>query len=319
MEVVAIIGASGFVGRHLSDWLVGRGDRQIRALIHQHRPRQLRDQPHLTLLEGDLLKPETLTGLLRPDCTVVNLAYLPDQPGQENLRAAANLAEACIQAKIKRLIHCSTAVVAGQVSGSVINEETLCRPVNEYEMTKLAVEKILIEKSGGAFEVVVLRPTAIFGADGKNLLKLADELNRGGLALRYVKSCLFNRQRMNLIYVGNVVAAIVFLIDAGLSLDREIFIVSDDDHPLNNYRAIEQYLQTRWGYPDYPWPRLPLPPLALAMLLKLAGRSNFNPARVYESQKLTQAGFKKPISFEDGLASFADWYQEQFLKGPAER
>lgn len=318
MGIVAITGGSGFVGQHLLALLAGRDDLQIRALIHRHRPPQLRGYHNLTPVEGDLLKPKTLNGLLQPGCTVVNLAYLSDQSDQENLRAAANLAEACLQAKIKRLIHCSTVAVTGRAPGNVVNEETPCRPVHVYETTKLAIEKILIEKSGSTLEVVILRPTTIFGAGGKNLLKLADELNRGRRAVRYIKSCLFNRRKMNLVYVGNVAAAIAFLIDVRPCLDREIFIVSHDEHPSNNYRTIEQYLLARWDYPDYPLPCLPLPPLILSTLLKLAGRPNSNPARVYEGQKLVQAGFEKPISFEAGLTSFADWYKEQFLKDAAE-
>lgn len=319
MSMVAITGGTGFVGQHLLALLANRNDLPMRVLIHHNCNHKLLDQPNITQVEGDLLKPETLSRLLQPGCTVVNLVYLRDQSSQENLQAVTNLAQACAQAKIKRLIHCSTAVVAGRVSGNIINEETPCHPVNEYEFTKLAMEKALVEKSGGAFEVVILRPTAIFGPGGKNLLKLADDLSHGQRAINYIKSSLFNRRKMNLVCVDNVAAAIAFLIDTQQNFDREFFIISDSEYPLNNYRAIEKYLMARWGYQDYPVPHIPFPPFVLSFLLKLAGRSNLNPACIFDSQKLMRAGFEKPISFEAGLVSFADWYKEQFLQRVEER
>ena len=69
----------------------------------------------------------------------------------------------------------------------------------------------------------------------------------------------------------------------------------------------------RLGFKDYSFPRVPLPKFVLTALLTLAGKSNVNPNRVYSSQKLMKVGFKKPISFEVGFDSFADWYEKKFL------
>jgi nucleoside-diphosphate-sugar epimerase len=118
---------------------------------------------------------------------------------------------------------------------------------------------------------------------------------------------------MNLVYVANVVSAIAFLVEIDGGIGREVFIVSDDDDPSNNYRDIEKYLMKRFGYAGYPVPRIPLPPFVLAFLLRLAGRSNRNPARVYSCEKLLKAGFRKPIAFESGLAFFRRLVQRSVL------
>lgn len=314
MDVIAITGATGFIGERLLDYLGSREDFQIRVLIHRNRSSKILNRNNIITVEGDLMCPENLNRFITPGCTVVNLVYLRERSKQENLMAMDNLAGACAEAKIKRFIHCSTAVVAGKVPDKVINENTTCNPINEYEETKLAVEKILLEGNGNLFEIVILRPTAVFGPGGKNLLKLANDLREGNSVINYLKSCLFNDRKMNMVYIDNVVAAIAFLIDINKKMDREIFIVSDDEHPLNNYNDIEKYLMKSFGHKNYQIPRIPLPFFILAFFLKLAGRSNLNPASVYECQKLLNAGFKKPVLFDRGLAYFADWYKGKFYQ-----
>ena len=315
MNEVAVTGASGFIGSHLLELLAARADMRVRALVRgSHRLKNGNIMP----VSGDLMRRETLTDFIVPGSVVVNLAYLEDKPREENLKAAANLAETCRQAGIRRLIHLSTAVVAGR-SGGVVNEGTSCQPLTEYERTKEEVERLLQWEYGRFFEVVVLRPTAVFGPRGKNLLGLADGRTRGSRIVNYLKSCLLDKRRMNLVCIANVVAAIVFLMEAQEKLSGEIFIVSDDEDPANNYRDVERYLMRRFGIADHRLPRIPLPPLILSLLLLLKGRSNWSPATVYDGGKLAAAGFKKPTSFGEGLDSFAAWYDEVFLAPAGKR
>jgi len=120
---------------------------------------------------------------------------------------------------------------------------------------------------------------------------------------------------MNLVYISNVIAAIEFLLDTTAQVNHEVFIVSDDKHPWNNYRDIETKLMASFGIPDYKAPRLPLHPLILSAALKLLNKSNANPHRIYIDEKLRRAGFTKPVSFEMGLALFADWYKTEMSAG----
>jgi nucleoside-diphosphate-sugar epimerase len=309
MTVIAITGAAGFVGQHLLDRLSRGGQSQIRALVHQRRGLAVLDRPSVMAVDGDLLRPESLAGFVPPGGTLVHLAYMRGRSKADNQQVAVHLAEACRQAGVRRLIHCSTAVMADRASQNVITEATPCAPVGDYEITKLAIEEILLERSAGAFEIVILRPAAIFGPGGRNLMKLADDLSRGRHAYNYAKSCLYDRRKMNLVYVGNVAAAIGFLIGVERSLDREVFIVSDDEAPANNFRDVEKVLMDQFGIRDYRLPRVPCPMAVLSLLLRLAGRAQRNPAAVYDGQKLAKAGFKTPYTFQVGLQAFAAWYQ----------
>lgn len=254
--------------------------------------------------------PGTLNSLLESGCILVNLTYLRGRPQEENLLAIENLIKNCTRAKIKRLIHCSTAVVSGRVFTNRITENLPCNPLQEYEITKALVEKAVLEKSSGLFEAVILQPTAVFGKGGRNLIKLADDLRCGNIALNYMKSCIYQYRRMNLVYIDNVVSAIAFLIRMEQNISGETFIISDDEAPTNNYRDIEKYLMTRMGCKAYPFPLVSVPFVILKTLLRLSGRTNLNPTVSYDCGKILSAGFKKALSFQDGLSCFADWYMK---------
>jgi len=309
-ECIAVTGATSFIGRHLIKKLSERTDVDLRLLAYSNTVPYPTNEWNIKAFKGDLLQPESLEGFLRPGCTVVNLVNLKSASERDNLTAMTNLAVICRNARIKRLIQCSTAVVVGNVPDDNITEETLCHPARGYETIKYKVESLCKELSAGHFELAFLRPTAVFGAGGKNLMKLVEDLNHEKRFINYLRSCLFNHRRMNLVFIDNVVAALIFLADSNRKLDGDVFLISDDDDPKNNYRDVEEILMRRLGHRDYAIPRLPLPGSVLAFLLKLAEKSNVNPDRVYIARKIQNAGYRKVCSFEAGLEAFVNSYKQ---------
>lgn len=314
-ECIAITGATGFIGTHLVERLSQCGDMRLRLLVHLNLNFQPPRSSNLSIVRGDLLKSGTLDEFPETGCVVVNLAYLGGRPPKENLAATENLLETCKRSKIKRLIHCSTAAVYGRVAADIITENTSGNPMGEYEVTKSRVEKLILEKSAGAFEAVILRPTAVFGPGGKNLIKLMEDLQHGNRAFNYIKSCVYQYRRMNLVCIDNVVSAIEFLIRTDRNIGGEAFIISDDADPLNNYRDIEKYLMEKMNCKTYPVLPVSMPFPILRALLRLTGRSNDNPELVYDCGKIISAGFKQTLTFKEGLSGFADWYVQVRLTG----
>lgn len=314
-KVVAIVGASGYIGRHVVEELRRLGGYKIKMLA------RLLDQSQMGIgfdacvevFKGDLREPESLRGFLEPNCTVINLVYLWGAGEMLNLQVTANLTEACKAAKVKRLIHCSTAAVVGRVTDELITEETLCRPVTEYGVTKLKVEQAIIGAGQGYFDVAILRPTSVFGPGGDPLKKLAEDIVRGRRFGNYLKSCLFGKRRMNLVSVANVVGAIIFMIQREENLGGEVFVVSDDDSPANNFADVEKFLMRAFKIDGYALPRIPLPLSVLTLLLGMMGRNNINPRCNYASNKLRDLGFERVVTFETALAEYATWYRSSQL------
>lgn len=285
-----------------------RQDLKLRALAHHAPEAALLQSAHLHWVRGDLAEPALLEDLFAPGGTLVNLAFPAHWSRGAHLATAANLARAVAAQGVRRVIHCSTAVVVGQASEQHVTETTQARPQTEYEKTKLGIEDTWRSHAAGRFELVIVRPTAVFGPNGKNLLKLAAALTTGSRVANYVRSSLFAHRRMNLICIRNLVAALEFLIDCEKPLGGNTFIVSDDDEPGNNFRDVERVLMLGLGVRDYALPPLPVPHIALRALLHLAGPAKAPPTRTYDSSLLKRAGWHKPCGLEQGLREFAAWY-----------
>lgn len=308
---ISITGGAGYIGRHLVAEIQRNADSQIKVLSRS-RGSAMEDMSlgaGVEVVEGDLCEPDSLKGFLDPGCTVVNLVYLWDAGEAKNLTVTQNLLDACKAAKVRRLIHCSTAAVVGRAQDDCITEETPCEPVTEYGITKLKVEAAVNNAARGFFDAVILRPTSVFGPEGEALKKLASNLVAGNRFRNYLKSCLFGRRKMNLVHISNVVASILFLVRCTKNLEGEVFIVSDDESPINNFADVEQFLMQNLCIPDYGLPRLPMLPGVLKLLLTSLGRNNVNPYCYYVQDKLDSLGFTKPVSFESGLGEYANWYR----------
>jgi nucleoside-diphosphate-sugar epimerase len=306
MQTVTITGATGFVGRHLLNRLLQRQNLMLRALAHNSSKSALQQGARLHWIRGDLADFALSAELFAAGGTLINLAFPAHWSRASHLANAASLAEAAAAQGVRRVIHCSTAAVVGQTSIQNVNEAAPTRPHTEYEKTKLAIEDIWRAAAAGRYDLAIVRPTAVFGPHGKNLLKLAAALTAGSRLANYARSSLFARRRMNLVCVRNVVAALEFLIDCEQPLGGNTFIVAEDDEPGNNFREVERVLMRGLGVRDYALPPLPVPLVALRVLLHVAGKAAA--ARKYDSSRLARAGWEKACGFEEGLREFAAWY-----------
>lgn len=311
MNTIVVVGASGYIGRYLIAELVRVENARVKVLSRPVRPGAERASfpSKVEVVEGDLFDAASLKQLCEPGCVVIHLAYLWDGGETQNLTAIANLMDACEAVKVRRLIHLSTAMVAGRNNSQRISETDVCVPVTEYAQTKLKIEEKILNRTAHSYDAVILRPTAVFGPGSENLKKLAGDLLAGSRFRNYLKSCLFNKRRMNLVQIANVVGAIIFLQQVQADLNGEVFIISDADIAQNNFRDVERLLMKEMGIPDYGLPRLNMPTAILGGLLSIMGKDNINPRSDYVSTKLDQFGFKKNMDFERAVSDYAASYR----------
>lgn len=310
MKTIAITGATGFIGRYLIAELSRLGGYEIRILCRDQNSinEQKKAGLGVRVFIGDLTDPATLEPFICSNCTVINLAYLWGAGVGANLTAVQELTRACSRAGARRLIHLSSAVVAGRAEGNIVTESSVCCPHGEYAATKLEIERVIVSEAKQDLETIILRPTAVFGPGGLNLRKLANDLLNGSRSLNYIKSCLFRNRRLNLVNVANVVGAIVFLINASQTFNGDVFIISDDDSAINNFSDVEDHLIQIFEMATYPMGRVPIPSALLRVLLILLNRNEVNPLVAYSPNKLLALGFERPMGFEKGLMEFATWF-----------
>ena len=305
---ICVLGGSGFIGRHLLNNFEKSDGLLIKALSRYNKIEKSFPD-HIQLVRGDIRAFDSLVRFLVPHAIVINLIYLNTASANDNIRAMDNLAKACIKVGVARLIHCSTAVVAGNAKDDVITEKTPCLPANIYEKTKLNIENLLLESLKGKCEVVIVRPTAVFGPYGKNGLKLIDELVYEPRLIRLLKTSLYSRRRMNFVSVKNVVDAIMFLAHFSGDFNDQCYIVSDDDAEENNYFDVSTLLSHHLGLSQVRMVNIPFQSFILSALLHFIRRTNTNLNRIYSMQKLTELGFTKSVLFHDEIKRVAQWYQ----------
>jgi nucleoside-diphosphate-sugar epimerase len=305
---VLVTGATGFVGRALVRRLLADG-RQVRAAVRPGAtalPREVE-----TAVIGDI-GPETdwHTALAGVDA-IVHLAarahVLRDSsPDVHALYRAVNtlgalrLAEAAAAAGVRRFVFLSSARVHGDHStGAPFTESSPLAATDPYGRSKAEAERGLAAlAAAGGLDPVILRPPLVYGPGARgNFARLVRLVARGvPLPLGAV------RNRRSLVFVGNLVDAIVRSLDHPAAA-RETFMVSDgeDVSTPELIRRIARVLgkSTRL---------IPVPPAVLRLSGRVVGRSD-DVARllddlVVDSSRIGERlGWRPPFTLDEGLAA----------------
>lgn len=155
MRMVAVVGASGFVGRHVVAELLRRG-LGVRAL-YRRRP-QAAPSAGLRVVVGDASDPAVLADVLEGADAVVNaIGILREGQGrtfqQAHVAIPRALVSACVSGEVRRLVHVSALGVRADAPAA-------------YQRTKFEGET-LIRRSG--LDWTILRPSLIHGPESEFL------------------------------------------------------------------------------------------------------------------------------------------------------
>lgn len=304
---LCVLGASGFVGKHLIASEHRLSGHNFHLLFKNKNGSKHNSIP-IRAFAGDLCHPFIEEGFIVRNATVINLAYLAGDDVKQNTSAIDYLIEKCIDAKIQRLIHCSTAVVAGDVEENKIDENTPCRPVTKYERCKMEVETRLVEKCRDRIDLIILRPTAVFGLGGKNLNSTIDFVLNSKVWRKKLRMSIFKTRQMNLVSVENVSAAIHFLAGIEHKIGVRRYIVSEDDDPLNTFgevcRIIHEISETT-APKVFP---IPFKRSVQRILLRTLHGPSIVPDRRYLGRRLAAEGFRLPFDFSDCVRRYVSNY-----------
>lgn len=299
--LIALTGATGFIGRHLLADLTARGYR-VRVLLR--RPTSV-PEGAASAVVGDLTRPINMAAALSGVDAIVHSAGLAhamsgapeDDYRTLNTEATRRLAEAAARAKVRRFVFLSS--IRAQVGASapgVIGEGDPPRPTDAYGRSKLEAERALAETG---LDWVALRPVLVYGAGVKGnmaaLLRLARSpypLPLGGLAAR-----------RSLISLESLSGAVHAVLAAPAPLNRAL--VASDPDPLSLPEMITSLRQGLGRGPGL----VPVPAGLIRLACRMTGRdAQF--ARVAEglvarAEGLVALGWRPAGSTRDGLARLA--------------
>lgn len=226
-----VTGAAGFIGSHLCEALLARGDDVVGVdcFSDYYEPalKQANIAPALAMgldfRTLDLAR-DPLEGALAGVDLVFHLA---GQPGvreswgqfslyaERNLSATQRLLEACGAAQPRRIVFASSSSVYGERDGTAALETDGRAPVSPYGLSKAACEDLLdVYRRTAGLSTVSLRYFTVYGPRQRPEMAFARFIS---CALRGEPVQVFGdgRQRRDFTYVGDAVAATIAAADRG--------------------------------------------------------------------------------------------------------
>ncbi len=306
MSVSLVVGAGGFVGRHLCDLLEARGD-EVAVVTTQP---GLASWGGLRLLEDDPARLESrLTGVSRiyfvggvAHGAAVGGDGVAEVLARVNVDAPLRWLRAADRAGVERFVWLSSIKVLGDVSADPLTPDAPYRPGDAYARSKVAAERGLLTFACRQTSLAVVRPPLVYGPGvGANFMRLL-RWARGGLPLPLARA----EAARSLVSIGNLCDLLARL---GGSVDAGVFHVADPEDV--SVAVLMTRLRALLGRPPRLWP-LPRP-LAHAGAL-LVGRSDlyqrlFEPLRVDSRATRERLGWTPPQSLEDGLEETVTWFR----------
>jgi len=185
MATVLITGGAGFIGFHLTKYLL---EREQKVVIYDNfanyysptlKMANARESQKLgaKVIQGDILNQDFLLKTLRREnCSkIIHLAAQPgvrystlnpDKTLRVNVEGTANVLTAARKAEISRIILTSSSSVFGTIFFLPINESHPKRPISIYGASKLALEQLadVTRYLYPEQDIVVIRPFTVVGA-----------------------------------------------------------------------------------------------------------------------------------------------------------
>ena len=320
---VAVTGGSGFIGAHLVAALAARGDR-VRCLLRPAGRRSRLPAEVEQVAAADLGDAAALERLVRGCDAVVHLAALtrswtPRELYRVNRDGTAALCAALarVHPAVGQLILVSSQAAAGpSCPGRPRREEDPPAPVTAYGRSKLAAERVRLRCP--ELPVTVIRPPAVYGPGDRDIFAYF-RLVRAGVRPELVPS-----GRLSMVYVGNLVDALLLALDRPQHGGQRVYHVAD--RGVVTMSEVAQWIAAAYGRPTW---RLPVPQAALAVAglpLAAAGRllrrdlllsrdklrEIAQPAWVLATRRIqAELGYRPRVRTRDGVRHTAQWYLDQ--------
>jgi dihydroflavonol-4-reductase len=317
-----VTGASGFTGSHLALHLA-RSGRTVRALVRDPARAAALASAGVELVVGDLRDPDALRRATADVDVVYNIAALYRQAGlaketyrQVNAVAAGAIVEASAAAGVKRVVHCSTVGVHGDVDHPPANEHAPLKPGDVYQVTKLEGEHLARDagrRSG--IPVTIVRPSGIYGPGDRRLLKLFRGVARGRLPMLGSGEIYYH-----LTYIDDLVEGFRLCGEHPAAADRTYILAGGEVTTLNDLVALVAAVAgTKPPRVHLPvWPfwiagaacELLCAPFGLEPPIYRRRVDFYTKSRAFDITRARQEiGYAPRVGLREGVAKTLEWYR----------
>jgi nucleoside-diphosphate-sugar epimerase len=325
---VLVTGATGFIGGHLVDLLLGRNE-PVRVLARPAEDLGRLVRADVDVCHGGLTDRSSLAAAVRGVDRIIHCAARTGPWGAEteytevNVVGTQALLEASLEARVTRFVHVSSITVHGaNVKGTADETAALNPGPDPYSRTKAEAERMLrrtIESSGAP--VTIVRPGVVYGPrDMVSFARFAQLIEHGRMPI--IGS---GHNHVPLIHVSDVARGLAMAAEAPHAAGRAYLLVNDQPvTQLEYFAAIADEL-------GVPRPRLHVPYVAALALgvtseavghvfgmrdpppvmrfgiRQIAGENRFLGERAH-----AELGFAPKVRLRDGVRQAVAWYRAEF-------
>ena len=318
-----VTGATGFTGGHLARTLAGRGYDVVALVRDENRAAPLREAG-ITVVPGDIRDRAAVASAAAGAEVIYNIAALYRQAGLAageyravNAEAPGTIVRAAREAGVRRVVHCSTVGVHGDIERPPANEDAPLRPGDVYQVTKLEGERIARQASAETgTDLVIARPTGIYGPGDRRLLKLF----RGVATRRFV--VLGNgRIFYHLTYIDDLVEGLRLCGEVPDAVGRTYVLAGGEVTTLNELveriAAVAGVAPPRLRLPVWPFWLAGAACEALCAPLKIEPPiyrrrvDFFTKSRAFDiTRARRELGYSPGVSLREGIERTLRWYKE---------
>lgn len=318
---ILVTGATGFIGSHLVEALVARGQ-DVVCLIRPGRPRRFIGDLQVRWAVGSWEDPAFLEEALRDRELVFHVAGLTRAARRaefyrvNHLGTRAVVRACCAAGSVRRLVYVSSLAAAGPArDGGPVREDDPPRPITDYGRSKLLGEEEVLA-GAGQVPATIVRPPAVYGPRDGDLLAAFRAVRRG------IVPVPVRGASIDLCHVSDVVAALLLVADGPEAANQTYFVAGD--RPVSWEEAGEA-IAAALGVRAVAIPVPPVAAFAVAVgaetWARLRGRAALlSRDKVRElgerhwtcdaSKIRTALGFRPGIEVREGLRRTAEWYRQ---------
>jgi nucleoside-diphosphate-sugar epimerase len=302
-----VTGGAGFIGSHLAEELVRRGERVrvVDNLITGKRA-NLAHLPTVDFLEGDLADLDVARRAVDGVDYVLHQAAIPSVPrsvqdpiasNRANIDAALNVLVAARDAHVRRVVYAGSSSAYGDTPTLPKVETMATAPLSPYALQKLVAEQYcqMFTRLYG-LETVTTRYFNVFGP------RQDPSSPYSGVISLFISALAENRppqihgdgeQTRDFTYIANVVDGVLRASQAPQASGEVINVATGGRVSLNQlFRAVSEVIGSH-AEPLYGPPR--------------AGDVRDSQADIAKAQRLL--GYEPSVSFEQGLEQTVLWYR----------
>jgi len=319
-----VTGGTGFIGSHLVEALLQRGD-QVRCLVRNLSDLKWLEGQPIEVVQGNCNDKSSLKGAVTGVDQLFHLAGVTKAVDEKtyfevNAHGTENLVRASLEHNphLQKFIYLSSQAAAGPCQNGGQKKETdLCEPISPYGQSKRMGENLALAHAH-ELPLLILRPSAVYGPRDRDIYTFFKLLSKK------IKPRFYSqKQRISLCFVEDIVQAIL-LASERKGGSGEIFFLSDG----KDYRMeeVSDIFASAMGVnpvsirlPE--WMIYGVASLS-EYLSKLTGRpALLNRGKVEEmvqknwvcdiTKARTVLGFKPLVSLAEGARLTFEWYKKE--------